>query len=228
MKIGIHVLFLICLLSFGKGLVNSGYYNIKSRSLTFIEAFSYVSNSTYEFEITSYSIDDKPKLLILIFDEENDCKEIGKTCNYELMEQSDICKSKNNLITTFSKKMYPIIIPPNNTYSDDNRDSLVFNSSSVYYYATLYPELYKNFSIIDGENAIFAYLFNNTSNSTNTTKITKIITNIKGTVSRKSYIYFSVLNCYYLDFGLDVYYQLLNYINEQLSATEIPHKVYSI
>jgi hypothetical protein len=221
------MLLVVCLFVEVNGVVSSIDFDAERYSFTPFAKFAFKPNGKFIFEAKLSKEDTGVELLLLVIAKQDDCRTIGKSCVYEIPEIKNICASLS--ASKFQNKIfraYPIITPIKNKGINKNITSLTVQTKSWLEYTfpndtTLKHFITKVLAPLVHKIELSPYLVNSNSLA----NIKKVTTKIEGYANNDSYVYFSVLNCYEHSISLSIDYIFLNPNGEQLSSTDIPHKV---
>ena len=232
--IRIGLLVAVCLFIKVGGVVSSTNLEVEKYSLTPFSWFAYNANGKYIFNATLPNhpwVKGDVKLLLLVVATQNSCKRIGKSCVYELTTIKDICTSIS--APRFEEKIsqaYPIIVPSDNVTMSRNIRPIIIEAKPWLEYVHPYETTLKNYiskylAPLVHKVEVLPYLMNSGSSSGSKNIVLRITTKVTGHVVKDSYVYFSILNCFDQSIFLSLEYTFLNADGEQLSSTDIPHKV---
>ena len=225
------LLLLLILLTVSKAVKVSTKITVESLELNVIDYFSYKNGGDFTFEISSETPVRDHQMLLFIIAKQDECKRLAHTCVYDLKTTNDICKTYSS--KELDNKIlygYPILIPSYLYFHKNNYTQYAIQPNIWKTYAKLTDTDIQSFIEQDLVVGVVKYLlFKHLIFSENNTKhIQKMITQFDGIINEDSYLYFSILNCYNSSATVNIKYSLTNPNGEELSAIDIPHKVYLI
>jgi len=229
--IRIGLLVAVCLFIKVDGLISSTSLEVERYSFTPFAWFAYNANGKYIFEATLPNVRGDVKLLLLVVATQNSCMRIGKSCVYELALIKDICTSIS--APTFEEKIsqaYPMILLSDNVTMSSSLKPLIIETKPWLEYVHPYETSLKDYiskylAPLVHNVEVLPYITNSGSSSGSRNVVPRIVTKVTGHVVKDSYVYFSILNCFDESIFLSLEYTFLNADGEQLSSTDIPHKV---